>query len=79
MRIDICACLYVLTWAPYTSLGAVDSSTVEKVKIVISDAEKERLARVEARPHISEILNLHDFEVCRFLTVFNVKLFMCEM
>lgn len=47
----------------YLSLGAVDSSTVEKVEVVITDAEKDRLARVEARPPLSEILNLHDFEV----------------
>ena len=31
--------------------------------MVISDVEKDRLSRVDARPPLSEILNLHDFEV----------------
>ena len=45
------------------SLGPVDQSTVAKVKVEISDEEKARLKKVEARPPLSEILNLHDFEV----------------
>ena len=45
------------------SLGPVDQSTVAKVKVEITDEEKARLKRVEARPPLSEILNLHDFEV----------------
>lgn len=44
------------------SLGPVDAGTVEKVEVEITDVEKERLSRVEARPPLSEILNLHDFE-----------------
>ena len=64
MRSLICVAIRKLIQVPFTSLGAIDASTVEKVlKIVTSDAEKGRLARVEARPHLSEILNLHDFEV----------------
>lgn len=45
------------------SLGPVDQSTVAKVKVEITDEEKARLKRMEARPPLSEILNLHDFEV----------------
>ena len=45
------------------SLGPVDQSTVAKVKVEITNEEKARLKRVEARPPLSEILNLHDFEV----------------
>jgi len=45
------------------SLGPVDQSTVAKVKVEITDEEKARLKRVETRPLLSEILNLHDFEV----------------
>ena len=37
--------------------------TVEKVEIQITDVEKRRLERYNARPPLSEILNLHDFEV----------------
>ena len=37
--------------------------TVEKVEIKITDVEKRRLERYNARPPLSEILNLHDFEV----------------
>ncbi|TDL18057.1 hypothetical protein BD410DRAFT_822490 [Rickenella mellea] len=47
---------------PEKHLGAVDQSSVERVEVKITDAEKERLARVDARPPLSEILNLHDFE-----------------
>jgi len=45
------------------SLGPVDMSTVAKVEVKITDADKARLERMEARPSLSEILNLHDFEV----------------
>jgi L-lactate dehydrogenase (cytochrome) len=45
------------------SLGPVDLSTVAKVEVRITDEEKARLKNVEARPPLSEILNLHDFEV----------------
>lgn len=48
----------------YGSLGPVDLGTVEKVEEVITDEERARQARVAARPLLSEILNLHDFEVC---------------
>ena len=51
-----------LTMPSFSSLGLVDSSTIEKVEVVITDAEKERLKRVENKPSLSEILNLHDFE-----------------
>ena len=44
------------------SLGPVDQSTVAKVRVQITDEEKARLKRMEARPPLSEILNLHDFE-----------------
>lgn len=45
------------------SLGPVDQSTVEKVTVEMTDEEKARLKKMEARPPLSEILNLHDFEV----------------
>ena len=48
---------------PLISLGPVDTSTVQRVKVEVTPSDKERLARVEARPPLSEILNLHDFEV----------------
>jgi hypothetical protein len=41
----------------------VEEGTVEKVEVKVTDQEKARLLRVEARPPLSEILNLHDFEV----------------
>lgn len=44
------------------SLGLVDASTVEKVEVLVTDAEKDRIKRMETRPPLSEILNLHDFE-----------------
>ena len=50
---------------PYSSLGPVDLNTVEKVEVVITDREKERLERFNARPLLDNILNLHDFEVRR--------------
>jgi L-lactate dehydrogenase (cytochrome) len=37
--------------------------TVEKVEVKITDEEKARQRRISARPPLSEILNLHDFEV----------------
>ena len=50
------------------SLGSVDPETVQKVEIEITDVEKQRLERFANRPPLSEILNLHDFEVCRVHT-----------
>ena len=37
--------------------------TVEKVEIQITDAEKARLERMENRPSLDQVLNLHDLEV----------------
>ena len=48
----------------FRRLGSVDLDTVEKVEVVIKDEEKARLERLNSRPALSEILNLHDFEVC---------------
>jgi hypothetical protein len=45
------------------SLGPVDPGSVERVEVVISDEEKARRARFDARPPLSDVLNLHDFEV----------------
>ncbi|THG97547.1 hypothetical protein EW026_g4478 [Hermanssonia centrifuga] len=47
---------------PEKQLGGVDLDTVEKVVIKITDEEKARQERVNQRPPLSEILNLHDFE-----------------
>ncbi|KAI5829299.1 hypothetical protein K523DRAFT_274784 [Schizophyllum commune Tattone D] len=47
---------------PEKHLGPVDLNTVEKVEVVITDREKERLERFNARPLLDNILNLHDFE-----------------
>ena len=47
----------------YDSFGPVDLGTVEKVEGVITDKERARQVRIAARPLLSEILNLHDFEV----------------
>ena len=52
-----------------SSLGPVEEGTAEKVEIQVTDQEKARLKRVEARPPLSEILNLHDFEVRYFLSI----------
>jgi len=46
-----------------TSLGPVDPNSVKNVVKEISVAEKERLQRIENRPPLGELLNLHDFEV----------------
>ena len=45
------------------SLGPVELGTVEIVDVVITKEEKARQERYNARPPLSEILNLHDFEV----------------
>lgn len=45
------------------SLGSVDLTTVEKVDVRITDEEKARQERMNARPPLDSILNLHDFEV----------------
>jgi len=47
---------------PEKHLGRVDPGTVQKVEVKITDEEKERQERFSARPPLSEILNLHDFE-----------------
>ncbi|KIK70452.1 hypothetical protein GYMLUDRAFT_273869 [Collybiopsis luxurians FD-317 M1] len=47
---------------PEKHLGPVEPDTVEKVEVQITDEEKERLERIEQRPSLSEIINLHDFE-----------------
>ena len=49
------------------SLGPVEEGTAEKVEVKVTKQERARLQRVEARPPLSEILNLHDFEV-RYLS-----------
>ncbi|THU80867.1 hypothetical protein K435DRAFT_735920 [Dendrothele bispora CBS 962.96] len=43
-------------------LGPVQPDTVEKVEVETTDEEKARLERVENKPALAEILNLHDFE-----------------
>ena len=45
-----------------TSLGPVDPETISKVVKEVTQEEKDRLALFEARPSLSECLNLHDFE-----------------
>jgi L-lactate dehydrogenase (cytochrome) len=47
----------------FDSLGRVDLGTVEKVEVQITDEEKARQERMDARPPLEGILNLHDFEV----------------
>ena len=51
------------------SLGPVESETVEKVEVKITDEEKARLERFSKRPPLDEILNLHDFEVGKRLNI----------
>ena len=41
----------------------MNPDTVLKVEVEVTDQEKARLERVANRPPLSEILNLHDFEV----------------
>lgn len=40
----------------------MEPDTVEKVEVIITDVEKARLERIEHRPSLDEVLNLHDFE-----------------
>lgn len=47
----------------FVSLGRVESGTAETVEIIVTDQEKARQERMNSRPPLSEILNLHDFEV----------------
>jgi len=47
----------------FCSLGSVDLSTVEKTEVKVTDGEKVRQQRMDARPPLDGILNLHDFEV----------------
>ena len=50
----------------------MDPGTVQKVEVEVTDAEKQRLERVANRPSLSEILNLHDFEVRIYATSISV-------
>ncbi|THV06212.1 hypothetical protein K435DRAFT_773404 [Dendrothele bispora CBS 962.96] len=43
-------------------LGPVEPDTVEKVEVKITDEDKARLERMENKPSLTEVLNLHDFE-----------------
>ncbi|KAF8891829.1 glyoxylate dehydrogenase [Infundibulicybe gibba] len=43
-------------------IGAVDPNTIAKVIKEVTEADKQRLALMAARPPLDEILNLHDFE-----------------
>lgn len=43
-------------------LGGVDPDTVRKVVKEVTQDEKDRLARFDARPSLDECLSLHDFE-----------------
>jgi L-lactate dehydrogenase (cytochrome) len=54
---------------PEKHLGSVEEGTAEKVEVKVTEQEKARLQRVEARPPLSEILNLHDFEAIARLTI----------
>ena len=45
------------------SLGKVDMESVKKVVKEVTAEEQARLQRRNLRPPLSEILNLHDFEV----------------
>ncbi|KZT72246.1 hypothetical protein DAEQUDRAFT_809145 [Daedalea quercina L-15889] len=47
---------------PEKHLGPVDQDTVLKVDVVVTDEEKARQERIQQRPSLTEILNLHDFE-----------------
>lgn len=50
-------------------MGPIEPNTVEKVQVKITDEEKARLERFSKRPPLDEILNLHDFEVGKFLNI----------
>ncbi|KAH9018740.1 FMN-dependent dehydrogenase-domain-containing protein [Lactarius hengduanensis] len=50
-------------------LGPIEEGTAEKIEVKITDEERARLQRVEARPPLAEILNLHDFEAIARLTM----------
>ncbi|KAI0724176.1 FMN-dependent dehydrogenase-domain-containing protein [Fomitopsis betulina] len=47
---------------PEKHLGPVNPETVVKVDVVVTDEEKARQERMQLRPPLTEILNLHDFE-----------------
>ena len=49
------------------SLGVIDASTVVQAVKEVSAGEKRRQELLAARPPIDNVLNLHDFEVRRFL------------
>ncbi|KAI0002217.1 FMN-dependent dehydrogenase-domain-containing protein [Russula compacta] len=48
---------------------AIEEGTAEKVEVKVTDQERARLQRAEARPPLSEVLNLHDFEAMARLTM----------
>ncbi|KAN0130821.1 glycolate oxidase [Lactarius tabidus] len=54
---------------PEKHLGPIEEGTAEKILVKITDEERARLQRVEARPSLAEILNLHDFEAIARLTM----------
>lgn len=56
-------CILIIFRHVLCSLGGVDMGTVQKVKIEITDEQRARQERFRSRPPLSEILNLHDFEV----------------
>ncbi|TCD66741.1 hypothetical protein EIP91_000982 [Steccherinum ochraceum] len=47
---------------PEKHLGRVEAGTALQVEVKVTDQEKLRQERMNARPPLSEILNLHDFE-----------------
>jgi hypothetical protein len=51
------------------SLGVVEPGTAHMVEVKVSDEEKARRDRMQARPSLSTILNLHDFEVLFLLSL----------
>ena len=56
-------CLIDNTTQGHARLGSVDLNTVKKVEVTVREEDKIRQERFALRPSLSEILNLHDFEV----------------
>lgn len=54
----------LLSKSSFSSLGEIDPNTVIAVVKKVTEADQKREALLAARPPLSEILNLHDFEVC---------------
>ncbi|EMD33158.1 hypothetical protein CERSUDRAFT_160722 [Gelatoporia subvermispora B] len=48
---------------PEKHLGVIDASTVAKVVKEVTEEEKRRLALMDARPPLDNVINMHDFEV----------------